>query len=110
MFGRCKNWSHYLPIPMQDLEDDMTYEGLRSLAHNFGFDILCNTSQPSRRLTDACVKAEAMGRPPNRNRDHQVWENWRVSFFRMLMDVGAEPVKPCMCSKCWSTSLAVTTD
>jgi hypothetical protein len=79
----------------------MTYEDLRSLAHSFGFDIQWNGGHDLL-VTDACVAADAMGKPPNRHRDHEAWEEWGRRFFRMIVDVGATPQNPCMCDKCWS--------
>jgi hypothetical protein len=88
----------------------MTYEELRSLAHSFGFDISWDQRQPDLLITDACVRAEAMGRPPDRYRDPRAWEDWGSRFFHMLLDIGAKSEKPCMCSKCSSQFSTVTPD
>jgi hypothetical protein len=78
----------------------MTYEELRNLAHSFGFDVLFDWSHSDLLITDACVRAEAMGRPPDRASNPQSWEEWGTRFWLMLYYKGGKPVNPCMCPKC----------
>jgi hypothetical protein len=84
----------------------MTYEELRSLAHSFGFDVLFDRSHPDLRITDACGRAEAMGRPPDRASNPDAWQDWANRFWLTLYYVGGRIVEPCMCSKC-TESLSV---
>jgi hypothetical protein len=85
----------------------MSYEELRNLARSFGFDVLFDPSHSDLPITDVCVREEAMGRPPDRASNPQSWQDWGNHFWRMLLDVGGYPAKPCMCSRC-TESFSVT--